>query len=76
MTAGRTERQAVKHKDKPTYSRLVFAKLLLSKYKITGIIYIHIGMNELHFMPGNFHTKHSVFTASDAHTRTSLSYTL
>ena len=26
--------------------QLVLAKLLMSKYKITGIIYIHIDMNE------------------------------
>ena len=26
--------------------QLVLSKLLLNKYKITGIIYIHLGMNE------------------------------
>ena len=45
----------------------------MSKYKITGIIYIPIGMNEF-FLHENFHTKHGVFTAPDAHLHTSLSY--
>ena len=31
---------------KNLYNKLVLAKLLMSKYKITGIIYIHIGMNK------------------------------
>ena len=33
-------------------------------------------MSEWSFIHENFHTKHSVFTAADAHLHTLLSYTL
>ena len=50
-------------------SKLVLAKLLMSKYKITGsFIYIYIGTNEWNVIPEDFHTKYSMFTAPDAHT--------
>ena len=39
----------------------------MSKYKITGIIYIHTGMNEWNLIHENFHTKHSAFTTPDEH---------
>ena len=48
--------------------QLVLAKLLMNRYQITGIIYIHIGMNEwVKHYTWEFLHKHSVFTAPDEH---------